>query len=159
MTRLPLPALAALAALLASPIATAKCYKVLAAKAVIFECRSSPASFPGAIRDQLGFRFQGATVAPDEDEKCASKAPACEDAKAAEAAAEQHRTTVRRHDGNVADAQNACADKRNSASECRYASTGSSPAVPPAPSAVSSSGYISRPTRYIRYREIPATPQ
>ena len=99
--------------------ASAKCYKVLTAKeAIVYECRSSPNSFPGVIRDTLQFKFQGATVVSAEDEKCPAKAPACENEKAAEAVAELHRTGVRRHEGNAVDSQNACNDKQKSQSIC-----------------------------------------
>lgn len=106
-------------ALVAPSTASAKCYRILAAKeAVVYECKSSPNSFPGVIRDTLQFKFQGATVVTTEDEKCPAKAPACEDEKAAEAVAELHRTGIRRHAGSAADSQNACNDKINSPSVC-----------------------------------------
>jgi len=109
----------ALASLFVSSGVSAKCYQVIGAKeSKIYECKSSPGSFPGVIRDTLQFRFQGATVVPTEAEKCPSRVPACEDEKAAEAAAETHRAGIRRHAGNVADSQNACNDKLNSPSAC-----------------------------------------
>lgn len=119
MKPLPIFPFVALAAIVVSNAAAAKCFKVLAAKdSVIYECKSSPNSFPGVIRDTVQLRFQGATVFSTEDEKCPAKAPACEDEKAAESAAELHRTGIRRHDGNVADSQNACSDKLNSPTVC-----------------------------------------
>jgi hypothetical protein len=107
------------AALVVPNTVSAKCYKILAAKeSIIYECKSSPNSFPGVIRDTLQFQFQGATVVSTEDEKCSAKVPACEDEKASEAVAGLHRAGIKKHGGNAADSQNACNDKLNSPSVC-----------------------------------------
>ncbi len=121
------------AALVVPNTVSAKCYKILAAKeSIIYECKSSPNSFPGVIRDTLQFQFQGATVVSTEDEKCSAKVPACEDEKASEAVAGLHRAGIKKHGGNAADSQNACNDKLNSPSVCGRATA--RPPIPTEPS-------------------------